>query len=141
MSKALVIFAEDDREDWMLIEEALVECGSPWIVEKVENGELLLKRLRDRTQELPSLIFLDIMMPVMNGNEALQEIKKDSSLKHIPVVIMTTSKMDSEIFKSYYDGANAYVVKPTTFEEMGTIMAEMKKFWGGTAKIPRIQQK
>lgn len=128
----LLLFAEDDDEDWILIRDTFETCQSPNRLERVKDGVELMVRLRDSSKEQPSLILLDLKMPLKNGHEALEEIRADPDLRHIPVVIMTASKSEADIFRSYYNGANSYIAKPV--EENNLRM--MKRYWSDVVKLP-----
>lgn len=137
MTEPLVLFAEDDREDWILIQEAMKDCDCKLRVERVENGQQLLERLRSPNGHgLPDVVMLDLQMPLMDGQEALREIRSDPSLRHIPVIVMTTSKLEADIFQSFHDGANSYVVKPINYGDLETLLKDVKKYWLETSVIP-----
>ena len=141
--KTIVILqADDDEEDQMLTLKALQTGGSKIDVRTVTNGEALLNYLHSEdafteNSPRPSLILLDLNMPVMDGREVLNKIKQDKLLRHIPVIILTTSKAEEEINQAYMHGANAYMTKPVKYEDYEETMAIMKKFWLETAMIPR----
>lgn len=135
MTEPLVLFAEDDREDWILIQEAMKDCDCKLRVERVENGQQLLDRLRDG-HRMPDVVMLDLQMPLMDGQEALREIRSDPKLRHLPVIVMTTSKLEADIFQSFHDGANSYVVKPINYEDLETLLKSVKKYWLETSMIP-----
>ena len=137
MADPLVLFAEDDREDWILIQEAMKDCDCKLRVERVENGQRLLDRLRSPNGHgLPDVVMLDLQMPLMDGQEALREIRSDPNLRHIPVIVMTTSKLEADIFQSFYDGANSYVVKPINYEDLEKLLKNIKRYWLETSMIP-----
>ena len=135
--KPLVIFAEDDNEDWMLIEDTLQQCSGSCTVERVRDGVDLMIRLLDPAQQKPDVILMDLKMPKKDGIEALGDIKRNPQLKHIPVIIMTTSKTESDIMRSYMTGANSYVVKPVTFDAMKTVLMDIHHYWGSVVKLPQ----
>ena len=130
----LLLFAEDDDEDWILIEDAFDECQSPNRLERVIDGMALLDRLRDKKQTLPDLILLDLKMPRMGGHEALSAIRTDPELSHIPVVIMTASRSDADILRGYQAGANSYVAKPLSQGALRT----MREYWGEVVLLPQV---
>lgn len=133
----LVLFAEDDDEDWLLINEVLDdECKSEIRYERVKDGVSLLDRLRDLSVPLPHLVMLDIRMPRKDGMEALREIRQDQTLRHLPVVIMTTSKGETDVLRAYTSGASAYVVKPVTFPDMATILKSLHHYWTEILRVP-----
>jgi CheY-like chemotaxis protein len=127
------VFAEDDDEDWYLIQDCFSQSeGSPSL-ERVNNGQELLTRLKDSNKTTPDLVLLDLKMPLKNGHEALSEIREDPSLRHIPVVIMTASRSEADIFSSYYKGANSYIAKPIT----NANLALVRKYWGDLVMLPK----
>ena len=131
---ALLIFAEDDDEDWILIEDALNQCPQVhW--ERVKDGEELLKRLR--RDPLPHMIMLDLRMPRRDGFWALDQIRKSKRLRGVPITIMTTSTRESDVVGSYSGGANAYMTKPPSFQDMAAVLAKAHEFWTHVARVPR----
>ena len=139
--RPFVIFAEDDHEDWNLIQDALDEChpnDTPtW--ERCVDGVALLDRLRDGTRPIPDLIMLDLRMPRMDGAEALDAIRSDTALKHIPVVVLTTSKSEADIFMSYHKGANSYVVKPVSYDAIKETLHAVKHYWTTVVRVPKTE--
>jgi len=136
MAPPLLIFAEDDHEDWRLIRDTLQDCTEDVQFERVEDGVDLISRLRNETLPLPNLILLDLQMPKMGGAETLRMIRADILLRHIPVVIMTTSKLEADVFKAYSDGANSYLIKPVTFEAMGSALTRLHDYWLNVVELP-----
>jgi len=133
-----MVFAEDDDEDWMLLEEALDQCPNvKWV--RVKNGEDLLAYIR-ATPSLPHMVLLDLRMPRKDGFWAMKEIRKDPHLAHIPITIMTTSKAETDVVRSYAIGANAYMVKPPSFEDMKALLANAYTFWTRVARIPGAEK-
>jgi CheY-like chemotaxis protein len=111
----------------------------------VENGEELLRYLRredareDEGAEAaprPDLILLDLNMPRVDGREALREIKSDSELRRIPVVVLTTSEAERDILESYNLGVNAFVTKPVSFDALADAMDSLGAFWFDLVKLP-----
>src|SRR5207244_1320066 len=121
----VILMADDDADDRLLAKDALTECRLANDLHFVENGEELMDYLRRRGKygqpgqaPLPGLILLDLNMPKKDGREALQEIKSDPELRKIPVVVLTTSKADTDIGKIYGLGANSFICKPVTFDSL-----------------------
>ncbi len=119
----VILMAEDDTDDRLLAQEAMLESRVLNELYFVEDGVQLLSYLHgkgsysDRTRyPMPGLILLDLNMPKMDGREALAKIKADKSLRRIPVVILTTSKAEEDMVKGYDLGAASYITKPVTFE-------------------------
>ena len=134
--RPLVIFAEDDNDDWMLIDDTIQQCSSKCQIERVTDGVDLLKRLRDTSARLPDVVLMDLKMPKKDGIETLAEIRQDLKLKHIPVIMMTTSNTESDIVKSYTTGANSYVVKPVTFDAMRDVLVNLHHYWANVVVTP-----
>ncbi len=138
-----IVMAEDDPDDRLLAQEAMEECMLANSLYCVENGEELLDYLRRRGRfsepgvaPRPGLILLDLNMPRMDGREALREIKADSELRSIPVVVLTTSKAEEDIVRSYDLGANSYVTKPLTFEGLVDVMKTLRRYWFEIIELP-----
>jgi CheY-like chemotaxis protein len=138
-----LLVADDDAEDRMMIKEALAENRLANHLKFVEDGEelmdYLLQRGRYATAESsprPGLILLDLNMPKKDGREALREIKSNPNLKDIPVVILTTSKAEEDIVRSYGTGVNSFISKPVTFEALVTITRELGRYWFEIVELP-----
>ena len=136
----MIMMADDDADDRLLVKEAFEEnrLANPLLT--VEDGEQLMDYLhRQNGYEnavLPSLILLDLNMPRKSGFEALQEIKSDPKLRRIPVVILTTSKAEEDIVRSYDLGVNSFIVKPVTFEALVETVRELGKYWFQIVELP-----
>lgn len=106
----------------------------------VNDGEEALKFLRRldeyRDAKLPSLILLDLKMPRVNGFEVLKELKKDETLKVLPVIVFTSSERNEDVELAYKLGCNSYVVKPVKFEEFIKVIEEIKRYWLEMSEIP-----
>jgi CheY-like chemotaxis protein len=137
-----ILMADDDVDDRRLTKEALLEGRLVNDLRFVENGEELLDYLRRQgkyaTGEAPrpGLILLDLNMPRKDGRTVLKEIKSDPELRQIPVVVLTTSKADEDVFKSYDLGVNSYIVKPVTFEALVDILQTLEKYWFEIVELP-----
>lgn len=138
-----ILLADDDKDDCLLIEDAFKECKIPNDFQMVHDGEELLDYLRRRdkyvdrsTSPRPGLILLDLNMPRMDGREALKEIRKDSNLRRIPVVVLTTSRAEEDILRSYDTGANSFISKPGSYEGLVEIMEELSTFWFHIVELP-----
>lgn len=131
-----IVMADDDEDDRMLARSAMDESRLANRIDFVENGEDLMDYLKRRgafahlsNQELPGLILLDLNMPRKDGREALQEIRSDADLRRIPIVVLTTSKEEEDVYRSYDLGANSYITKPVTFEGLVEVMRTLGKYW------------
>src|SRR6476661_4301820 len=132
--KMVILMADDDEDDRLLAQDALRESGQNAELHFVSDGRQLLDYLRCEGDFAPSdhdpkvkaprpdLILLDLNMPRLDGREALRQIKTDSMLRRTPVVILTTSKAEEDIWRAYDEGANSYVTKPVSFEGLVDVM-------------------
>ncbi len=139
----VVLVADDDPEDRMLIEDAFQEGRLANTLEFVVDGEDLMDYLYQRhgysdpsTSRRPGLILLDLNMPRKDGREALKEIKSDPSLRQIPIVVMTTSKAEDDIFRTYDLGVNSFVTKPVTFEGLVEVVKMLARYWFQIVELP-----
>jgi CheY-like chemotaxis protein len=137
-----ILLAEDNPKDVELTLEALKESNLANRVAVVRDGVEAMEYLRcqgayaDREPGLPSVLFLDIKMPRMDGLEVLREVRNDPDLKLLPVVILTSSREDKDLLNSYYLGVNAYVVKPVTFGGFIDAVKQLGVFWAIVNEIP-----
>ena len=137
-----ILMADDDDDDRRLTKEALLEGRLANDLRFVENGEDLMDYLRhqgkysDTAVPRPGLILLDLNMPRKDGRTVLKEIKSDPELRQIPVVVLTTSQADEDIYKSYDLGVNSYIVKPVTFEALVDILQTLEKYWFEIVELP-----
>lgn len=137
-----ILMADDDDDDRRLTREALLEGRLANDLRFVENGEELMDYLRRLGKysgtevPRPGLILLDLNMPRKDGRTVLKEIKSDPELRQIPVVVLTTSQADEDIFKSYDLGVNSYIVKPVTFEALVDILQTLEKYWFEIVELP-----
>ena len=142
-SPMAILMADDDQEDCMLVKDASQESRLAVDISFVSDGEELLDYLRRKGKYnghtatiTPALILLDLNMPRKDGLEALTEIKADSSLRRIPVVILTTSKAEEDVFQSYDLGACGFVTKPVTFESLVQVVETLVSYWSQTMTLP-----
>ncbi len=142
-----ILMADDDPDDRQLTKEAFEEGRLINDVRFVENGEELMDYLRRQGRfaapveaPRPGLILLDLNMPRKDGRTVLKEIKNDPELRTIPVVVLTTSKADEDVYKSYDLGVNSYIVKPVTFEALVDIMQTLEKYWFEIVELPPVKE-
>ena len=131
---APVLLADDDLDDRSLAAEALKRAQVVRPLRCVGDGERLLAYLNDCTASrepncLPALILLDLNMPRMGGREALSAIKRDARLRHIPVVVWTTSDAHEDVIDARAAGCDDYITKPDSFERMIDIMRALDRRW------------
>ncbi|MCH7524387.1 MAG: response regulator [Bacteroidetes bacterium] len=138
-----ILLAEDDQKDIELTLAALEEINLANKVDVVNNGEEALDYLfkrgtyKNRENGNPVVVLLDIKMPKIDGLEVIKQIKENDHLKSIPVVILTSSKMESDLITSYNLGVNAYVTKPVGFENFVKAIKELGSFWAILNEIPK----
>ena len=136
-----ILLVEDNPDDALLTVESLKEGRIRNNVSHVEDGVEALSFLRRDGEYAdvprPDLILLDLQMPRKNGREVLAEIKEDPDLKTIPVVILTTSSAEKDVFESYNLHANCYVTKPIDMEEFIQAVRKIEDFWLTIVKLPR----
>tara|TARA_Y100001949_G_C15960054_1_gene318818 strand:+ start:958 stop:1395 length:438 start_codon:yes stop_codon:yes gene_type:complete len=124
-----ILIAEDDFDDRLLIQDAFEANGiGTGVTQYAENGDELMTMLSNR-QEPPTLIFMDLNMPKMDGREAIKAIKSDPQFKQIPVIVFTTSASEDDIQSSYLQGVNTYFTKPTMFKDLVEMISVIKTYW------------
>lgn len=138
-----LLMADDDADDRMLTKEAMQEALVINDLRFVEDGEELMDYLHQQGQYAdpdssprPGLILLDLNMPKKDGREALKEIKADPELRRIPIVVLTTSKAEEDVWRTYEMGASSYITKPVTFEGLIDVMKTLKKYWLEIVELP-----
>ncbi len=138
-----IMMAEDDPEDRMLVKDAFEESRLTNDLRFVEDGEELMDYLLHRgkysdptTSPRPGLLLLDLNMPRKDGRETLKEIKTTPELRQIPVVVLTTSKAEEDIFRTYDLGVNSFITKPVTFESLVGVVKDLTRYWFEIVELP-----
>jgi len=135
-----ILLVEDNPGDVRLTKEALRDAkvlNEIFVArDGVEAMEFLNRKGRFSDMPLPDLILLDLNLPKKDGREVLAEIKQNPILKHIPVVVLTTSKADEDIIKTYNLHANAYITKPVDLNRFAEIIHVLNEFWFSIVKLP-----
>ncbi len=139
--KNYLMLVEDNEAHAELAVCALEETGNSIIVMK--DGREAVNYLKhqgewtnDLNAPMPSLILLDLKMPNMNGMQVLKEVKSDDKLKSIPVVMLTSSGLESDMKECYELGANSYIVKPVTYSDFVKTVKEIPEYWLKTNRLP-----
>jgi CheY-like chemotaxis protein len=137
-----ILMADDDADDRMLAKDAMKESRLGNTFRCVEDGQELMDYLTRNGKYAvedaprPGLILLDLNMPRKDGRQALHEIKSDPELRRIPVVILTTSKTEEDVLRSYDLGANSFITKPVTFDRLVEIVRTLGNYWFKIVELP-----
>lgn len=138
-----ILMADDDDDDRLMTKEAFQEARLANELRFVEDGEELLDYLYHRNKysdpassPRPGLILLDLNMPRKDGREALKEIKADPEFRQIPIVVLTTSKAEEDIYRSYDLGVNSFITKPVSFEGMVFVITTLAQYWFQIVRLP-----
>lgn len=145
MEEVFILIAEDDADDRFLLKAAFEENGFTDKLHFVENGVEVLDYLnnisrnnigQDGEMKMPRFILLDLNMPKKDGREVLKELKQNVILKNIPVIIFSTTNNEQEMRRCYELGANSYITKPNSFENLIKTVAAFRSYWIHTTSIP-----
>lgn len=142
-----ILMADDDLDDCEMTREAFAANHLANDLRFVGDGVELMDYLKRRGKyaapglaPTPGLILLDLNMPKKDGREALEEIKADPTLREIPVIVLTTSKEEEDIHRSYQLHANSYITKPVTFESLIALVSALGKYWMEIVELPKRQR-
>ena len=130
-----ILLVDDDPDDRYLLQTAFEESETPCRLDYVSDGDEIFSYLDKQaqpetsTEQLPDLILLDLNMPKKNGWQVLNELKQSPLFKHIPVVILTTSKSPEHVRKSYSLGASSFISKPSSFSNLVEVTKILGKYW------------
>jgi two-component system response regulator len=137
---AHILLVEDNEDEVFLTRRALRDCGPNIHLHHVDDGAKCLAFLRRQPPyenvPVPDLVLLDLNMPVMDGREALKAIQADEALRHLPVVILSTSREQNDINSMYRLGCNSYVAKPVNFERFVELMGQLVDYWLNLVRLP-----
>ena len=135
-----VLLVEDDPGDVLMTREAFEENKVANRLAVVSDGESAMAYLRKQGQyadaPTPDLVLLDLNLPRMDGREVLAAMKRDDSLRSIPVVVLTTSEAEEDVLRSYALHANAYVTKPVDFERFIDVVRQIDDFFVQVVRLP-----
>ncbi len=138
MKNVHILLVEDNEGDILLTVEALEEGRIANVIEVARDGQEAIDKLEIdlKNNRLPDLILLDINLPKMNGHEVLERLKDTEGLKHIPVIILSTSSSEMDILKSYKNHANCFITKPVEIDEFVKAIESIEDFWFSIVKLP-----
>ncbi|WP_022851176.1 response regulator [Limisalsivibrio acetivorans] len=135
-----ILLVEDNPGDARLTQEAFRESDTPCNITIVRDGNAAIKFLTKKDEYFsaprPDLILLDLNLPKKDGREVLQEIKEDSDLRRIPVVVLTTSESEDDIRKVYSLHANCYIKKPVDLDDFDRVVKTIEAFWLNLVRLP-----
>jgi CheY-like chemotaxis protein len=134
-----ILIADDDADDCALVRDAFRDAQIDGQLDFVGDGNQLLDYLRRRGPEAaaePAFVLLDLNMPNKDGREALAEIRADPALRHLPIIIYSTSAHPRDVLGSYQAGANSYIVKPSSYSEIARLARDLADYWLGTVRLP-----
>ncbi len=134
-----ILLVEDNPADIELTREAFEESDFDNELTVIEDGAEALEYLyecRNQDQQTPEIILLDINLPQVNGLEILQKVKSDEQLRKIPVVILTSSADDMDIFNSYQNYCSGYITKPVNIENFMAVAKKIEGYWFGSVRFP-----
>lgn len=136
-----ILLVEDNPGDVRLTQEMLKEARVANHLEVVTDGEqaldFLFQRGGYRTAPRPDMVLLDLNLPKKSGLEVLEEVKAHPELRRIPIVILTTSKAEEDVVRSYNAYANCYVTKPVDLAQFMTVVRSIEDFWLTVVKLPK----
>ena len=139
----IILMADDDADDRVMTKDAFDENLIKNPLHFVEDGEELLEYLYRRGKfeslremPLPGLILLDLNMPRKDGRQVLEEIKREPRFRHIPVVVLTTSKQEEDILKTYQLGCSGFITKPVRFDGLIDIVRSLRQYWIEIVEFP-----
>ena len=138
-----ILLADDDEEDLLMTQEALQQSRLGNDLRFAVDGEDLMDYLLRRGRHsdpadspVPGLILLDLNMPKKDGREALSEIKANPDLRKIPVIVLTTSRAEEDVFRTYELGVSSFITKPVTFEGLVDAMTVLSEYWFEIVELP-----
>ncbi len=132
----LILLADDDEDDCMFFKDALEELSLPVCLKTLSNGVELMNYLKGLETDFPKVLFLDLNMPRKTGFECLSEIKHSDKLRHLPVVIFTTSNNPTVINKLYGEGAHYFIRKPASFTNLKAVINKVVSLLDSNNGLP-----
>lgn len=139
MNKIYLLLVEDNEGDIILTKEALENSSLIKTMDIVRDGKAAIDMfqniLQSNTLALPDMVLLDINLPKLNGQQVLQFIKEHPELKHIPVIMFTTSSSEKDIVQSYRNYANCFVSKPVEVDHFMDVVSKIENFWFSTVQV------
>lgn len=136
-----ILLVEDNAADVRLLKEAMHEVGFQHRLSIVSNGEeavdFVFRRNGFQSASRPDLILLDFNLPRKNGAEVLDEVKKDAAVSSIPIIVLTSSRSEMDVNTAYAKGANCYMRKPNSLDQIYDLVRTLDHYWFSLALLPR----
>jgi two-component system, chemotaxis family, response regulator Rcp1 len=140
MQNKEILLVEDNAADVRLTQEILRKSGMPCTLRVARDGEQAMQMLHRQSEHrdlpLPDLILLDLNLPLKDGREVLAELKQDVVLRSIPIIVLTTSRAESDISACYGLHANSYITKPVDLNEFEQVVEDIRRYWFGRVQLP-----
>ena len=138
LSNRPVFVVEDSDEDYETIREAALQAGVPNPLMRFTSGDQLLRQftLPERRRNLPALVLMDLNMPGTDGRQTLAELRQDTFLRQVPVLVLTTSRNERDVIFCYKTGANVYHVKPVSYLEHLDLVSTTLLYWLNRVTLP-----
>ncbi len=137
-----VLYVDDNEDDVLLMQECISEIPFARLHHVAMDGEqaieFLFRRGEHQGAPRPDIVLLDIRMPKKDGFEVLREMKSDHTLRAIPVIMVTTSRRDDDVIRSYADGACSYICKQTVLDQFIDTMTRFFTYWHAVSRLPRL---
>ncbi len=138
-----ILLVEDNPGDIMLTQQAFKQARLANNIHVARDGESALEMLYKQGEYTdmvtPDIVLLDLNLPKKDGREVLEEVKEDAVLKHIPVVVLSSSKADQDVIKTYNLHANSYIIKPVNMEKFFEVVSAIEHFWFTVVTLPKEQ--
>jgi len=138
-----ILVVDDDPADQFLVQEAMRTANLHYDLRLVSDGDEAIEYLyhrgryaESRKAPRPDLILLDLNMPRLNGRQVARAIKSDPNFRAIPIVVLTTSRLDQDVEELYQTGVNSYIQKPANFDEFTEALRDLSSYWLGRATLP-----
>lgn len=137
-----IIIVDDDEDDSMMMKEALREAGVANPVVLMSDGDMIISLLKMEVEKKESdylasgMILLDLNMPKKDGREVLNFVRNNAQLKHMPIIIYTTSRSREDVKQAYSAGANSFISKPVSYDELLKVVRSIQNFWFHVVTLP-----
>lgn len=139
-----ILMADDDPDDRLLLRDAMEDARLDNPVDFAVDGRDLMDRLLckgayagDEREPLPDMILLDLNMPRMDGRECIAAIRAHPELNHLPIIVLTTSRAEEDVIRTYQLGVNSFITKPVTFDKLVRVVQSLSQYWFRIVRLPR----